>query len=280
MKFAVLALVLFASPAAVSGQTAASKVVGLIIELKAKVEMDGKEQQKSYDKYACWCEKTLGRKAADISNAKDTITEAQKTIEQKKGEIGAHTAEIAQLEKDIASNQRAQKDAEQLRAKTNGEYDTERTESEQCIGALEAAIGVMTGAGTGKFLQYRKEAEILSVVAGVRKVLHKDSVKDNMSDDDLRLMKHFVSSPMDFIQKSEKGMSAAQTGANPFGDYAPQSTQIQGRLKGMYDAFAADLEKDDAAEADAQKAHEELMATKKQELAVLQATLEKQKRQR
>ena len=44
-------------------------------ELKAKVEADGKEQQKSYDKYACWCEKTLGRKAADIANAKDALVE-------------------------------------------------------------------------------------------------------------------------------------------------------------------------------------------------------------
>merc|ERR1719171_2636532 len=89
-------------------------------------------------------------------------------------------------------------------------------------------------------------------------------------------MKQFVSKPQDFVRRSTKGMSAVQIAANPFGDYAPQSGQIQGILKGMYDAFTADLEKDNAAEADAQKAHEELMATKKQELAVLQATLEKQ----
>merc|ERR1719183_3076727 len=71
-------------------------------------------------------------------------------------------------------------------------------------------------------------------------------------------------------------MSAAQVANNPFGDYAPQSTQIQGILKGMYDSFAGDLEKDNAEEADKQKAFEELMATKKMELATLQATLEKQ----
>merc|ERR1719163_1669937 len=72
------------------------------------------------------------------------------------------------------------------------------------------------------------------------------------------------------------GMSAAQTGQNPFGDYAPQSTQIQGILKGMYDAFTTDLEKDNVEEANKQKSFEELMATKKQEAATLQATLEKQ----
>mmetsp|Transcript_121384 Transcript_121384/g.339911 ORF Transcript_121384/g.339911 Transcript_121384/m.339911 type:complete len:468 (+) Transcript_121384:1-1404(+) len=44
----------------------------------------------------------------------------------------------------------------------------------------------------------------------------------------------------------------------------------------MYDTFLGDLEKDNADEAEAQKAFEELMATKKQELETLQATLESQ----
>jgi hypothetical protein len=44
----------------------------------------------------------------------------------------------------------------------------------------------------------------------------------------------------------------------------------------MYDSFTADLEKDNADESNKQKAHEELMATKKQELKTLEATLEKQ----
>merc|ERR1719487_2211454 len=87
------------------------------------------------------------------------------------------------------------------------------------------------------------------------------------------VVKHFVEKPQDF---AKSGMIAAQTGQNPFGDYAPQSTQIQGILKGMYDAFTTDLEKDNADEANKQKSYEDLMATKKQELATLEATLQKQ----
>merc|ERR1719379_2039061 len=90
------------------------------------------------------------------------------------------------------------------------------------------------------------------------------------------VMKHFVSKPDDFVGRHSNAMSAAQVGQNPFGDYAPQSTQIQGILKGMYDSFTSDLEKDNADEADKQKSFEELMATKKMELATLEATLEKQ----
>merc|ERR1719333_1119958 len=67
-------------------------------------------------------------------------------------------------------------------------------------------------------------------------------------------------------------MSAAQVGQNPFGDYAPQSTQIQGILKGMYDTFTADLEKDNADEAESRKSYESLKSTKEEELKTLQKT--------
>merc|ERR1719183_2081805 len=93
----------------------------------------------------------------------------------------------------------------------------------------------------------------------------------------MEVMKHFVSKPDDFVGHPGSAMSAAQVGQNPFGDYAPQSTQIQGILKGMYDAFTADLEKDNAEEAESQKSFEALFGTKIQELKTLEATLAKQK---
>merc|ERR1719272_1417947 len=85
----------------------------------------------------------------------------------------------------------------------------------------------------------------------------------------------FVNNPQSF---APHGMIAAQTGqnANPFGDYAPQSSQITGILQGMYDAMTADLEKDNVNEAASQKSFEALMATKAQELKTLTATLQKQ----
>merc|ERR1711896_87933 len=93
-----------------------------------------------------------------------------------------------------------------------------------------------------------------------------------MQKSDIEVMRRFVSKPTDFVNR--RGVSAAQVGQNPFGDYAPQSTQIQGILKGMYDAFAESLEKANAEEADSQKAHEEFMATKAKELETLEAALE------
>merc|ERR1719305_1264277 len=59
----------------------------------------------------------------------------------------------------------------------------------------------------------------------------------------------------------------------PFGDYAPASTQIQGLLKGMYDAMVSDLETKNAAQAISQKNYEGLMDTKKSELEALTSNL-------
>merc|ERR1719149_506356 len=74
------------------------------------------------------------------------------------------------------------------------------------------------------------------------------------------------------------GVSAAQTGSdhNPFGDYAPQSDRITGILKGLYDTFTQSLEKSNVEEADAQKAFEEFMDTKRAELKTLEDSKDQQ----
>lgn len=258
-------------------QSPVSRVVALITELKSKIEADGRKEQQSYDKYACWCESTLARKANSISEAKDTIDKLQKQIEKLKGDLGAHSAEIDQLKKDIAANLEAQKEAAEVRNKENSEFESGKNENEQCTGALEAAIKVLTGAGGKRgFLETMQETQLLSVVDGVRFVLKQESAVSSLSDKDLDVVKRFIANPETFVGSRAGVMSAAQIAANPFGDYAPQSTQIQGILKGMYDAFTADIEKDNAEEAETQKSFEELMATKKQEQETLETTLQKQ----
>lgn len=266
----------------VQGSTPITKVVELLTELKGTIEEDGKSEQQSYDKYACWCENTMERKAKDISDAKIKLEELGNLILKLSSDLAAEKAEIAQLKKDISANLEAQKEATAVREKEYSDYESEKTESEQCIGALESAIKVLSGAGTGKkagFLETFREAQVFSAAAGVRGVLNKAPEHDaleSVSDSDMQLVKHFVSKPQDFFPTHASTLSAVQISGNqnPFGDYAPQSTQIQGVLKGMYDAFAGGLEKDNAEESEKQKSFEEFMATKKEEEESLKATLQ------
>jgi chromosome segregation ATPase len=274
MRSSVLLSLCATSNAAVLQSSPINRLVGLITELKAKVEADGRKEQQSYDKFACWCENTLARKAAAITDGKDSIEKLQTLIEKLNGELGAHSAEIDQLKKDLADNAKGQKEATELRNKENADFETSKNDNEQCTGALEMAIKVLTGAGSGKkgFLETMQQAQLMSVVNGVRKSLKK--LPESLPDKDVEVLKMFLSTPEKFTGHAA---SLAQVGEkNPFGDYAPQSTQIQGILKGMYDAFTSDIEKNNAEEADAQKSFEELMATKKQEQETLELTLKKQ----
>jgi len=246
-------------------------------ELKERVIADGKLEEQSYDKYACWCEDTMGRKAKDIANEQEQITDLGAVIVKLKSEIAAHGTEIEQLKKDIADNAESRREATEVRDKEFQDYHNDKLESENCGGALEAAVKVLSGAGAKKgFLETTREAQLLSVVAGVRAVLTRPQVANSVSRTDLDAVKNFVDRPEDFMGGRLGGVSAAQITNNPFGEYAPQSTQIQGILKGMYDTFMGNMEKTNAAEADDQKAFEALMATKVKESETLQATLDQQ----
>jgi hypothetical protein len=279
MRLALALAGLFASASAAAVHergTPMERVVQLLAGIKARVEADGKAEQKSYDKYACWCEDTLGRKASDITDAKSSIEDLGKTIEKTKAELASNTANVGQLKKQIAGNIASEREASEVRNKEHGEYSEDKSESENCIGALEAAIKVLAGAGGKKsFLGTLQEAQILGVVAGIKGVLKTSKVTQRFSDDQIAAVEKFAEKPEDYVGGHTMGFSAAQVANNPFGDYAPQSTQIQGILKGMYDTFTGDLEKDNAAEAERQKAFEALLATKKAELATLEATLER-----
>jgi len=259
-------------------QTPVARVVGLIKDLEAKIQSDGLAETQSYDKYACWCQDTLARKASDISTSKEQIASAETKIKELMAEIATHGEEIKNIKADIKDNVESTRDATEVRNKEKMDYNDKKTESEQCIGALEAAIRVLTGAGASKkgFLETLQEAKLLSVAAGIRGVLASSQVSQAVSAQDLGVVRQFSERPEDFVGSRTGGLSAAQIAQNPFGDYAPQSTQIQGILKGMYDTFVADMEKANAEEAEAQKAFEELMATKRAEMQTLQLTLDKQ----
>jgi len=93
---------------------------------------------------------------------------------------------------------------------------------------------------------------------------------------DIALLRQFVEKPEDFTGHRETGnvLSAAQISQNPFGDYAPQSTQIQGILKSLHDSFEEKLEKMNTEEDEAVKSFKALMETKNTELDELEGQLE------
>merc|ERR1719335_1662026 len=108
-----------------------SRVVTLIEELKAKIEEDGKVEQKLYDKYACWCETTSARKATDIHQAMDDIKSLSAGVLENKGLVATRASEIAQLSREIAENEKADAEATAIRQKESSSYADSKAEMEQ-----------------------------------------------------------------------------------------------------------------------------------------------------
>merc|ERR1719359_2598873 len=253
-----------------------TKVVELIQDLKAKITAEGKEEQKIYDKFACWCEKTTAKKASAIEEAKTSIEKLSEKVLDLKGSTGKLTAETAGLSKDIAANNQAVKEATQIREKETADYEAAKTNLEAAIGALEGAIEVLTGAGTllekNSAVEKTKLLSVAADVKGALRVLPSDAFTHGQNDK--RIVEAFIRDPTGFYSQEKAKLGAMQIKGN-FGDYNPASTQIQGLLKGMYDAMVSDLESKNAAQAMAQKSYEELMDTKKSELQALTKNLGK-----
>merc|ERR1719183_13887 len=85
-----------------------------------------------------------------------------------------------------------------------------------------------------------------------------------LTPDKARALKTFFEDPLSLLQEP---VDYYDQKAQAKASYSPQSATIMGILKDMYDTFGADLEKSNQEESDAQKAFEDLMAEKQQQIA-------------
>merc|ERR1719324_1266794 len=145
-----------------------------------------------------------------------------------------------------------------IREKENSDYQQEKAYMETTLTSLHQAIEVLSGAGT------KGGVGFLKVVSKVRSALLNSPKLNALSADKLRLMKTFFEDPLSLLQEP---VDYYDQKAQAKASYSPQSATIMGILKDMYDTFGADLEKSNQEESDAQKAFEDLMAEKQQQIA-------------
>jgi len=239
-------------------QSPVDKVVTLIEDLKAKIDADGATEQKIYDKFACWCESTTQRKADAIDNGKETIGKTTTLILTLKGGIAVLASEIADLNADIAKNNKAMATLTSIREKENSDYMQEKAFTETALSSLHAAIEVLSGAGTGMKL-LRVASDVRSAVLGSRQIA-------GLTKEQSKVLKHFLEDPSQFAETKpalvQDPVDYYDQKAQAKASYSPQSATIIGILKDMYDTFSADLEKSNHEESNMQLAFESEMAEK------------------
>lgn len=252
--------------AAGSGSVAATtspveRVVELLQGLKARLQRDGEEEQRAYDKFACWCEATTQRKAGSIDEARGDLRAGGQAILTLRGEVATLAAEIQGLTADAAANEEAQKEATAIRQRENAAYQAEAAEMKQALAALEKALVVLRAAtATGPSLLQRALA-----TGEVRRAL-----AAAVAAAPLRAVAALPSGQRALLQRLASGLGEAGAAG-----YAPQSATVQGLLGNMYETFSGSLEEATGAEATQNRDFEALVATKQQELLALQELLQK-----
>jgi hypothetical protein len=239
---AILALV--AAAAGADDTTPVEKVVNMLTDLKGHLVADGKSEEQTYNKYACWCEKTSARKASDITEAENELRAVGQQILKLKGQVDTLTAEIKELNENLEENNEEQEQATALRAKQNAKYQEMTAETKEAIAALEKAIEVL-GKGSSALLQTDTAMQAMSAVQSVLDKLPTEGLADN---DHMSLLSEF----------SKNGADAK---------YAPQSATIQGILTDMYNTFATNVEDATKTEASQNHEYEDLMDSLKKEAA-------------
>jgi len=128
--------------------TPIEKVITLLEDLKTKVETEGKEEAKTYDKFACFCKDKTKDKSGEITKSQDKIDELSASIEEGVADKAKKTKELGERgEKQVAlkaelAEVTAKCDAEMAQFEADVADLTKATESlDKAIKALKKAKG-------------------------------------------------------------------------------------------------------------------------------------------
>merc|ERR1719261_2379461 len=109
-----------------------------------QLEKENEEDEEIYDAMACWCETNDKLKTKAIADAEAHIADLISQNEELFALSARLTADIAQLEKEIAKNQKALDTATAIREKELEEFQAEEKDLLASISALKGAIDVLS----------------------------------------------------------------------------------------------------------------------------------------
>jgi len=228
---------------ATSSENPIRRVVKLLQKMQSSVEAEGDIEKKLFEEFMCYCKTGTGDLTKSITAAETKIPQvesalaaAEATKEQLEKSLAQHKANVADAKKTIAT-------ATSLREKEAVAFAKESSDLKTNIAALAKATAAIEAGTAGSFLQN---------AAGTT-MLQRMTIDADMSTPDREMLTAFLSQSQ---------------------GYAPQSGQIVGILKQMKDTMEATLADITAAEEEAIKNFDALMAAKKKELETNTAAIE------
>jgi len=221
---------------------AVSKVISLLEDLQKKVQAEGLEEAKTYDKFACFCKDGIKEKQKSITTGKDAkaklssaITDDSAKRDKLDKDIQDLTKAIEKKEKDMAKWKKENKEAVE-------EYEVNAADLKNAIAGLDGAIGVLkTNKGkTPNFMQLPTDLqETISSAASLADAMGLASGKSLSA----------------FLQASPAGsLVAASSSVHKIEPYAFHSDDIISTLEKLQTDFKkekSDLDSDEKKRKDA-----------------------------
>merc|ERR1719409_2260725 len=102
--------------------TPMEKVIGLLKDLSAKVEAEGKKEAAQYDKFACFCKEQTDEKLYSIEKSDAKIADLKAEIKELDTAIAALNSDISKLSKQITKLDGDIKDKTKKRNKQHAAY--------------------------------------------------------------------------------------------------------------------------------------------------------------
>ena len=106
----------------------------MLEDLQTQVIMEGKEEAKGYDKFACFCKDMSEEKTWDIEDAQDLIADLTATINQKTADRTDYDETIAEQSQILEAKNKAMEESAAIRKKN---YDAFMVELNDCYTATK-----------------------------------------------------------------------------------------------------------------------------------------------
>jgi len=222
------------------------KVVTMLQKMQKKVEQEGVEEKKLYDKFMCYCNSGGKDLEASISAASGKVSDLPSQIDAAEARLVQLKDDIKQHQTDRHAAKEAMAKATAIREKEAAAYAGYKTETDATNQAIAKAVAALEKGMAGGFLQTASAHFLKDVVMK----------KEDIREEDRQVLLSFL---------------ASGTGSS----YAPRSGDVVGILKQMGDDLASNLADATTAEEEAIKTYEELMRAKTQEVEALTASIEK-----
>jgi len=231
--------------------TPIEKVIDLLGELSSKIEEEGKDEAKEYDKFACFCKQ-------EATDKMETLAKDQEKIEKLSAEQGELETKIASLNsedssllKAISDDEESMKEKHDKRQQDHAEYLAQSAATTKAIESARAAIDAVQAALDSKFQSlllkrgYHGDLDThLLQFKNDPKVLEKLPAADSM----VSLLSKAV------VSKRESGEAKGVT------------KDIMEKMRELYQTFKADLEQLETDESNAQHAYDkQILAMKNQD---------------